>query len=52
MISASHNPVEDNGIKFFAGTGYKLSDKTEDEIEALLNSQDLRRPIGGQVGLS
>lgn len=50
MISASHNPVEDNGIKFFAGTGYKLSDETEDEIEALLNSQDLRRPIGGQVG--
>jgi phosphoglucosamine mutase len=33
MISASHNPFEDNGIKVFAGTGYKLPDKEEHEIE-------------------
>lgn len=36
MISASHNPVQDNGIKFFGGDGYKLSDDQEEEIEALL----------------
>ena len=35
VISASHNPVEFNGIKFFNGDGYKLSDELEDEIEAL-----------------
>ena len=38
VISASHNPFEDNGIKFFGADGYKLSDKTESEIEALLLS--------------
>src|SRR6516165_9223358 len=32
MISASHNPIEDNGIKFFAADGCKLSDQLEDEI--------------------
>ena len=37
VISASHNPVEDNGIKFFAGDGYKLPDELELEIEALLD---------------
>ena len=36
MISASHNSMEFNGIKLFAGTGYKLSDDIEDEIEALV----------------
>lgn len=36
MISASHNPVEDNGIKFFAADGFKLPDQVEDEIEALV----------------
>ncbi|MBS0124548.1 phosphoglucosamine mutase [Thetidibacter halocola] len=36
MISASHNPAEDNGIKFFGPDGYKLSDEVEAEIEALL----------------
>ncbi len=36
VISASHNPFEDNGIKFFARTGYKLPDAVEDEIEALV----------------
>lgn len=36
VISASHNPFEDNGIKFFARTGYKLPDAVEDEIEAIV----------------
>src|SRR5215213_2192110 len=36
VLSASHNPYQDNGIKFFGGDGYKLSDTTEAEIEALL----------------
>ncbi len=36
MISASHNPAEFNGIKLFSGTGYKLSDEIQDEIEALI----------------
>jgi phosphoglucosamine mutase len=38
VISASHNPYEDNGIKFFDATGSKLSDRVEQEIEALLDS--------------
>lgn len=37
MISASHNPVEFNGIKLFSSTGYKLSDELEEEIEALIS---------------
>ena len=37
VISASHNPVEDNGIKFFAADGYKLPDQVELEIEALMD---------------
>src|SRR3954451_22594784 len=36
VLSASHNPYQDNGIKFFGGDGYKLSDSTEAEIEAML----------------
>lgn len=52
MISASHNPVEDNGIKFFGSDGFKLTDETELEIEALLDEQDdrLPRPVGGDLG--
>lgn len=52
MISASHNPVQDNGIKFFAGDGFKLSDETENEIEALIDAEvdELPRPVGGAVG--
>jgi len=52
MISASHNPVEDNGIKFFGSDGFKLFDETELEIERLLDaaSDDLPRPIGGGLG--
>src|SRR5699024_5518896 len=46
MISASHNPVEDNGIKFFGPDGFKLSDEQEEEIEALIDAEvdDLPRP--------
>ena len=36
MISASHNPYQDNGIKLFNSQGYKLSDEVEYEIEKLL----------------
>ena len=38
VISASHNPVEFNGIKFFDGNGYKLPDELEDEIECLIQN--------------
>src|SRR5690625_4696107 len=52
MISASHNPVEDNGIKFFGPDGFKLSDEQEKEIEALLGAEDeLPRPVGGDIGV-
>lgn len=45
MISASHNPAEDNGIKFFGPDGFKLSDQAEMEIEALIeNGVDLAQP--------
>ncbi|WP_035001390.1 phosphoglucosamine mutase [Bhargavaea cecembensis] len=52
MISASHNPVEDNGIKFFGGDGYKLSDEQEAEIEELLDKEtdELPRPTGASLG--
>ena len=52
MISASHNPVEDNGIKFFGGDGYKLTDETELEIERLMDAEEdtLPRPMGGSLG--
>lgn len=49
-ISASHNPVEDNGIKFFGADGFKLPDSVEDEIEAALERSDLRRAVGTEVG--
>ncbi|GAA0613691.1 phosphoglucosamine mutase [Sporichthya brevicatena] len=49
MLSASHNPAPDNGIKFFARGGHKLPDATEDEIAALLDA-DWTRPTGGDVG--
>ncbi|WP_112179350.1 MULTISPECIES: phosphoglucosamine mutase [Paraliobacillus] len=52
MISASHNPVEDNGIKFFGPDGFKLTDAQEQEIEALLDAStdDLPRPTGADIG--
>ena len=52
VISASHNPMEFNGIKFFNGEGYKLSDALEDEIEALIqnNMEGVTLPTGSGVG--
>ena len=52
VISASHNPYQDNGIKFFAGTGYKLPDAVEDKLEELILSGEdhLPRPYGENVG--
>ncbi|AIQ65684.1 phosphoglucosamine mutase [Paenibacillus stellifer] len=52
MISASHNPVEDNGIKFFGADGFKLSDETELRIEELMDAEidELPRPIGSGLG--
>jgi phosphoglucosamine mutase len=52
MISASHNPVQDNGIKFFGSDGFKLLDETEAEIERLMDAEEdsLPRPIGGGIG--
>jgi phosphoglucosamine mutase len=49
MISASHNPAPDNGIKFFATGGTKLPDEVEDRIEAALDDWKLA-PTGGDVG--
>lgn len=66
MISASHNPAEDNGIKFFSRDGFKLPDEVEDRLEAMVReifrdkdrletlsgeaSDTLPRPTGGQIG--
>ena len=44
MISASHNPATDNGIKFFGPDGFKLSDEAEAEIEAILEGESLLAP--------
>lgn len=54
QISASHNPAQDNGIKFFGPDGYKLSDATEDEIEAYLDAEvdTLPRPSAKGLGTS
>jgi phosphoglucosamine mutase len=49
MISASHNPAPDNGIKIFARGGHKLADEIEDRIEAAMAGPKLA-PIGGEVG--
>ena len=52
VISASHNPMEFNGIKFFNGEGYKLSDELEDEIQAHIENgmKDIDFPIGSGIG--
>ncbi|HUP79867.1 MAG: phosphoglucosamine mutase [Exiguobacterium sp.] len=52
MISASHNPVADNGIKFFGSDGFKLDDATEQEIEDILDAAEdtLPRPTGKDLG--
>ena len=50
MISASHNPLQDNGIKVFGCDGFKLSEELEAKIEAFIDHDDVPRPIGGSVG--
>lgn len=51
VISASHNPYADNGIKIFSGQGYKLSDELEAEIEELLDAPErLEKKINGEIG--
>lgn len=54
MISASHNPYFDNGIKFFDKYGFKLDETKEQEIESLYHSKDLERhyKIGTEIGAS
>jgi phosphoglucosamine mutase len=52
VISASHNPFDDNGIKVFGGDGYKLPDAVEEELEALMANEEILadRPLGDGVG--
>ena len=52
VITASHNPYADNGIKFFRADGYKLDDKIEDEIENLVFSGEIEnlRPTADEIG--
>jgi phosphoglucosamine mutase len=53
MLSASHNPMPDNGVKLFARGGHKLPDEVEDEIEAAIEmnaARDWTRPVGKSVG--
>ncbi len=52
MISASHNPYPDNGIKIFGSDGYKLMDNLEKEIERLIDEEDdFARPINDKIGV-
>ena len=52
VISASHNPMEYNGIKFFNNKGFKLSDETEEKIESLIldNSKKIKLAVGEDIG--
>jgi len=50
MISASHNPMPDNGIKVFGPGGHKLDDATEDDIEQLVSTDPAERPVGAGIG--
>ena len=52
VITASHNPYADNGIKFFQADGYKLDDKIESKIEGLVFSGEVEkvRPTAGEIG--
>ena len=50
VVSASHNPYPDNGIKFFSGEGRKLSPEKEREIEDLIAEDDIPRPTGRGIG--
>jgi phosphoglucosamine mutase len=52
VISASHNPIEDNGLKFFGPDGFKLSDDDEAEIEGRIDASDLPRPTHAGVGIA
>src|SRR5699024_10560240 len=52
MISASHNPYGDNGIKIFGPNGFKLTDQQENEIEKLMDEEDtLPRRVGNDIGI-
>src|SRR5467141_1555545 len=52
VITASHNPYDDNGIKFFRADGYKLDDQIESQIEGLVFSGEIEniRPTAGEIG--
>jgi len=52
VISASHNPYQDNGIKIFSRDGFKLPDAEEDEIERLITTDHIKdiRPTAGEIG--
>ncbi len=50
VISASHNPFQDNGIKIFSGDGFKLSDAEEDRIEELISGSLAEPPAGHGLG--
>ncbi|MEV4514686.1 phosphoglucosamine mutase [Dactylosporangium sp. NPDC049525] len=50
MLSASHNPMPDNGVKLFAAGGHKIPDEVEDEIERLITEGTKVRPTGAGVG--
>ncbi|MDT5013151.1 MAG: phosphoglucosamine mutase [Mycobacterium sp.] len=50
MISASHNPMPDNGIKVFGPGGHKLDDATENDIEQLVSTAPAQRPVGTGIG--
>jgi phosphoglucosamine mutase len=51
MVSASHNPAEDNGLKVLSGKGLKLDDEMEDELETLIvRSEELGSPRNGELG--
>jgi phosphoglucosamine mutase len=50
MISGSHNPMPDNGIKLFAAGGWKLPDAVEDEITARVSGREFERPTGALIG--
>ncbi len=52
VISASHNPYQDNGIKIFSRDGFKLPDTVEDDIESLVTTERIKdiRPTAGEIG--
>ncbi len=52
VISASHNPIEDNGIKIFGPDGFKLDDQDENAIEAALDDPALPKPTGEAIGVA